>query len=106
MVSRYPNAPAEYDQNQLDQLTRTITYDLNNLSQPFSSGYSTGQFSASKDMTGGGRTYAVGSVGSVSVQTNGATVVNVNSGSDASPNNLAEVIASILIDMRARGLLG
>jgi len=106
MVSRYPNAPEQYDQNQLDQLTRTITYDLNNLSQPFGTGYSAGEFSIAKILTGGGRTYAVGSVGSVSVQTNGATVINVDSGSDASLNNLAEVIAGLIIDMKARGLLG
>jgi len=106
MVSRYPNAAAEYDQRQLDQLTRTLVNDLVQLSQPIALGYSSGAFAPMSQLIGGGRTYAVGSVGTVSVETNGGISVIVNSGTDATTYNLAEALAALITDLKTRGMLG
>jgi hypothetical protein len=106
MVSRYPNAAAEYDQKQLDQLTKTLINDLTQLSQPIALGYSSGAFASMSQLIGGGRTYATGYVGSVSVQTNGGIDVQVNSGTDPTTYNLAEALAALITDLKTRGMLG
>lgn len=106
MVSRYPNAAAEYDQKQLDQLTKTLVTDLIKLSQPIALGYSSGAFAPMSQLIGGGRTYATGYVGSVSVQTNGGIDVQVNSGTDPTTYNLAEALAALITDLKTRGMLG
>jgi hypothetical protein len=106
MVSRYPNAAAQYDQRQLDQLTKTLINDLTKLSQPIALGYNAGAFAPMSQLIGGGRTYGVGSVGTVSVQTNGGISVAVNSGTDPTTYNLAEALAALIIDLQTRGMLG
>lgn len=106
MPSRYPTAPAEYDPRQLDQLVRTLVTDLTQLSQPIALNYSSGAFAPMSQLIGGGRTYAVGSVGTVSVETNGGISVVVNSGTDATTYNLAEALAALITDLKARGMLG
>lgn len=106
MISRYPKATTEYDQKLLDQLTKTLVTDLTRLSQPIALGYSSGAFAPMSQLVGGGRTYAVGSVGTVSVQTNGGIAVQVNSGTDPTTYNLAEALAALIIDLQTRGMLG
>lgn len=106
MPSRYPTAPVNYDPKQIDQLTRTLIYDLNRLEQPYGLGYGTGGFPPSRILMGGGRTYATGIVGNVTVMTNGATSVPVNSGSSADAYNIAEVLSALITDLKVRGLLG
>lgn len=106
MVSRYPVAPTEYDQRQFDQLTKTLVNDLTRLSQPIALGYSSGAFAPMSQLIGGGRTYAVGSVGTVSVETNGGISVVVNSGTDPTTYNIAEALAALIIDLKTRGMLG
>lgn len=106
MVSRYPNAPNNYDRKQLDQLMKTLVNDLTQLSQPIALGYSSGAFAPMSQLIGGGRTYATGYVGTVSVQTNGGIAVQVNSGTDPTTYNLAEALAALIIDLKTRGMLG
>jgi hypothetical protein len=57
-------------------------------------------------MTNGGLTAAIGSVGTVTVVTNGSTVVTVNSGTPADVNNVAQVLAALITDLKSRGMLG
>jgi hypothetical protein len=57
-------------------------------------------------MTNGGLTAATGSVGTVTVVTDGSTVVTVNSGTPADVNNVAQVLAALITDLKSRGMLG
>ncbi len=106
MPSRYPTAPVNYDPKQLDQLIRTLINDLTRLEQPFGVGYTIGGFAPSPTMLGGGRTYATGLIGDVTVVTNGATSVPVNSGSPVDTYNVGQVLAALITDLKLRGLLG
>lgn len=106
MPSRYPTAPAEYDPRQLDQLVRTLVTDLTQLSQPIALDYSSGAFAPMSQMIGGGRTYATGAVGTVSVETNGGISVVVNSGVEPTLYNIAEALAALITDLKTRGMLG
>ncbi len=106
MPSRYPTATVSYDPKQIDQLIRTLIYDLTRLEQPYGLGYSIGGFAPSPILMGGGRTYAVGEVGDVTVMTNGATEVPVNSGSPVDTYNVGQVLAALITDLKLRGLLG
>jgi hypothetical protein len=104
--SRYPSAPAEYDPRQLDQLIRTLVVDLSQLGLIYGAGYNTGANAPSPIMTNGGLTVATASVGTVTVVTNGSTTVTVNSGTPADVNNVAQVLAALITDLKSRGMLG
>jgi hypothetical protein len=106
MPSQYPKATNAYDPTQVNQLVRTLINDLTRLEQPVASGYSAGDTSASRTLSGAGQTYATGYVGTVTVVTNGSTSVTVNSGTSSDLNNVAQVLAALIDDMKARGLLG
>jgi hypothetical protein len=106
MPSQYPKAPSEYDPTQINQLVRTLTSDLTRLEQPVGTGYSANDTSASRILFGAGQTYATGYVGNVTVSINGSTTVNVTSGTSSDVNNVAQVVAALIFDMKARGLLG
>ncbi len=106
MPSQYPKATNEYDRTQIDQLVRTLTNDLTRLEQPAGVGYQTGDTSLARVLFGAGQTYATGYVGTVTVSTNGSTSVTVNSGTSSDLNNVAQVLAALIYDMKARGLLG
>lgn len=106
MPSRYPTAPVSYDPKQIDQLIRTLINDLNRLEQPFGVGYSIGGIAPSPILMGGGRTYATGLIGNVTVMTNGATSVSVNSGSSVDSYNIGQVLSALITDLKLRGLLG
>ena len=104
--SRYPSASSGYDPKQMDQLIRTLVYDLGQLGLIYGSGYNTGANAPSPIMTNGGLTTATGSVGTVTVSINGSTVVTVNSGTSADVNNVAQVLAALITDLKSRGMLG
>jgi hypothetical protein len=104
--SRYPSASPQYDPRQIDQLIRTLINDLGRLGLIYGSGYNTGANAPSPIMTNGGLTAAIGSVGTVTVVTNGSTVVTVNSGTPADVNNVAQVLAALITDLKSRGMLG
>jgi hypothetical protein len=106
MVSRYPNAASEYDQKQLDQLTKTLVTDLIQMSQPIGLGYSSGAFAPMKTLTGGGTTAATGSVGSVDIMIDGSIDVAVTSGRTQNGYNIAQVVAALITDLQNRGMLG
>jgi hypothetical protein len=106
MPSQYPRATNDYDSVQVNQLVRTLINDLTRLEQPVGTGYITGNTSGSSIMSGAGQTYATGYVGSVTVTTNGSVAVAVNSGTSSEVNNVAQVLAALINDMKARGLLG
>ena len=106
MPSQYPKATKSYDPTQVDQLVRTLVNDLTRLEQPAGLGYNTNNTSASRILSGAGQTYATGYVGTVTVQTNGAVSITVNSGGSSDLDNVAQVLAALINDMKARGLLG
>lgn len=106
MPSQYPRATNAYDPTQVNQLVRTLLNDLTRLEQPVGTGYSAGSTSGSSILSGAGQTYATGYVGTVTVSTNGSTSITVNSGTSSDLNNVAQVLAALINDMQARGLLG
>lgn len=113
-MSVLPLPPFDYDVGWASQLVRVLGDNLNQLSQPIQVGYLATGYSPQRRMNAGAGTSAVGQVGIVSVSTGGSASVTVSPGgvggtqapTDETLAQGLNVLATLLRDMRARGVLG
>lgn len=112
-VSRYPSGGRDYSANQMNQALRTLINDLDRITQVAGIGYDPGAFAPVRELIGGGRTTATGSVGSVDITVSGSSVaadngvfVSVDSGVTQNAYNIAQVVAALIVDFKNRGMLG
>lgn len=112
-VSRYPSGGRQYSSDQINQALRTLINDLDRITQAAGVGYNPGDFAPVRELLGGGRTVATGSVGSVDITVSGSTnptdngvFVNVDSGVVQNAYNIAQVVAALITDFKNRGMLG
>lgn len=112
MSGRLPSAPPEYDQRWTSDFVRVLDFVLSGLSQPIAVGYRAQAAAPQRTLNAGDGTSALGEVGIVQVAIAGAgncqiPVVGVG-GSGTYPDNgeIAQVLATLITDARARGILG
>lgn len=109
-ASRYPSGGTQYTNEQVNQMIRTLTSDLNRIGQVAGINYSSGAFAPDRQLFGGGRTFCTASVGTVtvSIETAGSVSldVTVNSGQGQNAYNIAQVVAALITDFKSRGMLG
>lgn len=113
-MASLPLPPPDYEVGWANALVRTLGDDLDRLSQPIQVGYLAINYVTNRQLDAGSGVSATGQVGTVRVGTNGATAVTVpvvgvggsQPPSDATITNALNVLATLLRDMRARGILG
>ena len=109
-ASRYPSGGSQYTEDQVNQMLRSLTSDINRIGQVAGVNYSPGAFAPDRQLSGGGITFATAYVGSVTVSITVAgatsTEVTVDSGSSEDGYNVAQVVAALITDFMNRGMLG
>jgi len=109
-ASRYPSGGNLYTNDQLNQMIKSLTSDINRIGQVAGINYSSGAFAPDRQLSGGGRTFGTMSLGTVtvSIETAGltSTDVTVNSGQTQNAYNIAQVVAALITDFKNRGMLG
>lgn len=112
MSGRLPSPPAAYDQRWASDFVRVLDFALNQLSQPIAVGYRVQLASADRTLNAGDGTSATGQVGTVQVVIAGTQGCRVavsgvgGAGSPATVGEVAQVLATLIADAKARGLLG
>lgn len=106
-MNRLPAFPSVYDQGWGNTYTRTLEINLNQLSQPISTGWYVSLTTPTRMFE---PTSAVGQVGSVTVSTNGATsntvsVTGVGGSYNGTLQNTNSVLETLISDMKIRGML-
>lgn len=113
-MASLPLPPTDYEVGWANQLVRTLSDEIDQLSQPIQVGYLATGYTPQRRLEAGAGVSAVGVVGNVSVAIDGETDATVSvtgvggaqSPSDATLQNSLNVLATLLRDMRARGVLG
>ena len=109
-ASRYPSGGSQYTEDQVNQMLRTLTSDINRIGQVAGVNYSPGAFAPDRQLSGGGKTFCTASIGTVtvSIETAGSvsTEITVNSGQTQNAYNIAQVVSALITDFMNRGMLG
>lgn len=112
MSQRLPSPPTSYDQRWASDLVRGLDFALNQLSQPIALGYRSQVAYPDRTIDAGAGTSARGEVGTVRVSIAGGAGVQVavtgvgGSGTAPSVSEIAQVLATLISDAKARGILG
>lgn len=112
MSGRLPSPPADYDQRWASDLVRGLDFALNQLSQPIALGYRSQVAYPDRTIDSGSGTSARGEVGTVQVSIAGAGGCQVavtgvgGNGTAPSVSEVAQVLATLISDAKARGILG
>lgn len=104
---RLPAFPMQYDVSWGNTFIRTLESNLNQITQPISSGWSVVADNPRKVMDS---TSAIGQVGNVAVSTNGGTsvkvgVTGVGGQYSGTLKDTDDVLETLISDMKTRGLL-
>jgi hypothetical protein len=112
MAGRLPSPPPTYDRRWASDFVRVLDFALDELSQPIAVGYRALLASPHRALDAGDGTSARGEVGLVQVVVGGAgdcrVPVSGVGGNGTYPDNgqIALVLATLISDARARGILG
>ena len=106
-MNRLPAFPVVYDASWGNTFTRTLETNLNELSQPISSGWNVTPNNTQRVMN---PTSAVGVIGNVNVTTTGGIgttvlVTGVGGQYNGTLQNTDNVLETLISDMKKRGLL-
>jgi thiamine biosynthesis lipoprotein ApbE len=106
-MNRLPAFPYQYDVAWGNTFIRTLETNLNELSQPISSGWNITANNPTKTLD---PTSAIGQVGNVAISTNGSAntrvvVTGVGGAYSGTLQNTDSVLETLISDMKIRGLL-